>query len=305
MDATNLRGLAERFEADRPHLRAVAYRMLGSFAEADDAVQDAWLRLSRSDVGDVDNLDGWLTTVVARLCLDTLRTRRARREEAYDVPDLRLPDPVVTPVVGVSPEDEALLADAVGTALAVVLDTLAPAERVSFVLHDMFGVPFDDVAGILGRTPAATRQLASRARRRVQGGSLAPDVGLGAQRAVVDAFFAAARRGDIEALVAVLDPDVVLQADGGAAAGGTVVVVGAQQVAARAMTFSRCGPDVYPALVNGAAGVVVAPGGRPRSVMGFTVRDGRVAAIHAVTDSERLAALDIPLAALGAPAPPG
>ena len=158
---------------------------------------------------------------------------------------------------GLSPEDEALLADAVGTALAVVLDTLAPAERVSFVLHDMFGVPFDDVAGILGRTPAATRQLASRARRRVQGGSLAPDVGLGAQRAVVDAFFAAARRGDNEALVAVLDPDVVLQADGGAAAGGTVVVVGAQQVAARAMTFSRCGPDVYPALVNGAAGVVV------------------------------------------------
>lgn len=301
MDAKNLRDLAELFEADRPHLRAVAYRMLGSFAEADDAVQEAWLRLSRSDVGGVDNLSGWLTTVVARLCLDALRTRRSRREEAHDMPELHLPDPVVTPVAGMTPEDEALLADAVGTALAVVLDTLAPAERVSFVLHDMFGVPFDDVAGILGRTPAATRQLASRARRRVQDGSVAPDVDLAAQRTVVDAFFAAARRGDIEGLVAVLDPDVVLQSDSGTRPGETVVVVGAERVAAQAVTFSRFSTHVRPALVNGAAGVVIAPHGKPRSVIGFTVRNGRIVAIHAIAGGERMAALDIPVAELGVP----
>jgi RNA polymerase sigma factor (sigma-70 family) len=285
--------LAERFEADRPHLRAVAYRMLGSFAEADDAVQEAWLRLRRSDVGAVGNLTGWLTTVVARLCLDTLRSRRARREDGLDV-EVHVPDPLVTAESGAGPEEEALLADAVGMALAVVLDTLAPAERVAFVLHDMFAVPFDDVAGILGRTPAATRQLASRARRRVQGEAPVPDADLASQRKAVDAFFAAARKGDFDALVSVLDPDVVLRSDGGARRALSKVVRGAEAVASQALMFSHLAPYVRPALVNGAAGVVVAPAGRPGSIMGFTVVGGRIVAIDSISDPARLAELDIP-----------
>jgi len=281
--------LAEEFEEHRPHLRAAAYRMLGSVSEAEDAVQEAWLRLSRSDAAAIENLGGWLTTVVARVCLNVLRSRR--REEPLGV---RVPDPIVSSEDGVDPEHEALLADSVGLALLVVLETLGPAERLAFVLHDMFGVPFDEIAPIVGRSPAAARQLASRARRRVQGAPTAPDAGLPAQRAVVDAFFAAAREGDFEALVTVLDPDVVLRADGGASRPGTTVEVhGARAVAARAMTFAELSPYVRPALINGAAGVVVTPRGRPFSVMGFTVAGGRIVAIDALADPERLAQLDL------------
>ncbi len=281
--------LATQFEEHRPHLRAAAYRMLGSVSEADDAVQEAWLRLSRSDAGAIENLGGWLTTVVARVCLNMLRSRR--REEPLGV---HVPDPIVSREDGVDPEHEALLADSVGLALLVVLETLGPAERLAFVLHDMFGVPFDEIAPIVGRSPAAARQLASRARRRVQGAPTEPDAGLPAQRKVVDAFFAAARDGDFEALVAVLDPDVVLRSDGGDARPGTTVEVhGARAVAARAMTFAKLSPYVRPALINGAAGVVVTPRGRPFSVMGFTVAGGRIVAIDALADPERLAQLDL------------
>jgi RNA polymerase sigma factor (sigma-70 family) len=283
--------LAERFEEHRAHLRAVAYRMLGSLSEADDAVQEAWLRLSRSDTSGVENLGGWLTTVTARVCLNMLRTRTSRREQPLGV---HVPDPIVSSAAGVNPEHEALLADSVGLALLVVLETLDPAERLAFVLHDVFAVSFDEIASIVGRSPMATRQLASRARRRVQGAATAPDTDLTRQREVVDAFYAAARGADFGALVAVLDPDVVLRSDGGVLRpSASVVIHGAEAVAAQALTFARLSPFVRPALVNGAAGVVVAPHGRPVSVMAFTVRGGRIVAIDALADPERLRRIDL------------
>jgi RNA polymerase sigma-70 factor (ECF subfamily) len=282
--------LVERFEEHRAHLRAVAYRMLGSMAEADDAVQEAWLRVSRAYTSSVENLGGWLTTIVARVSLNMLRSRGSRREEPLDV---HVPDPMVSREGAVDPEQEALLADSVGLALLVVLDTLAPPERLAFVLHDMFAVPFDEIAPMVGRSPEAARQLASRARRRVQGAAAAPDADLTRQREVVDAFFAAARGGDFDALVAVLDPDVVLRADAGAGQAGSVVVHGAAEVAARALMFAGPSRLVRPAVVNGAAGVVVTVGGRPVSVMGFTVSDGKIVAIDALVDTERLGQLDL------------
>jgi RNA polymerase sigma factor (sigma-70 family) len=286
--------LAERFEAHRGHLRAVAYRMLGSLSEADDAVQGAWLRLSRADTSDVDNLGGWLTTLVARECLDLLRTRMARHEEPLGT---HLPDPVISPQDGIDPEQQALLAEGVGLALLVVLDTLTPAERLAFVLHDMFAVPFPEIAAIVGCSPAAARQLGSRARRRVQGAATVPDADLARQRAVVDAFFAAAREGDFAALVAVLDPDVVVRADAGAVPmGAWRMVRGAAAVAEQVRTtggFARLARFVQPALVNGSAGVVLAPGGRPVAVMGFTIRGGKIVEIDVLADPERLRQLDL------------
>jgi RNA polymerase sigma factor (sigma-70 family) len=283
--------LAERFEEHRTHLRAVAYRMLGSVSEADDAVQESWLRLSRSDASDIENLGGWLTTVVARVCLNMLRSRATRREEPMSA---YVPDPIVSRVGELAPDDEVLLADSVGLALLVVLETLAPAERLAFVLHDMFAVPFDEIAPMVGRSPTAARQLASRARRRVQGAAAVPDPDLDRQREVVDAFFAAARDGDFDALVAVLHPDVVLRSDGGAVRpGASFVMRGAREVAESALSFARMSPFVRPALVNGAAGVVVAPHGRPFSVMGFTVRDGKIVEIDGIADPERLQRLDL------------
>ena len=283
--------LAQQFEEHRSHLRAVAYKMLGSLSEADDAVQEGWLRLSRSDTSDVENLRAWLTTVVARVCLNVLRSRRTRREEPLDV---HVPDPVVSRDDGTQPEHEALLADSVGLALLVVLETLTPAERLAFVLHDMFGVPFDEIAGLVDRSPAAARQLASRARRRVQGAAPVPDADVADQRRVVDAFFAAARDGDFDALVAVLDPDVVSRSDGGELRPeASVVVRGAREVAARALTYARLSPFVRPALVNGAAGVVVAPDGQPFAVMGFTVVGGKIVEIDSITDPARLGELDL------------
>jgi RNA polymerase sigma factor (sigma-70 family) len=283
--------LAERFEEHRTHLHAVSYRMLGSLSEADDAVQEAWLRLSRSDTSGVENLGGWLTTVVARVCLNMLRSRKSRREEPFGV---HMPDPVVSREDGADPEYEALLADSVGLALLVVLETLSPAERLAFVLHDMFAVPFDEIAPMVGRSPTAARQLASRARRRVRGAAPAPDADIARQREVVDAFFAAARGGDFDALVAVLDPDVVLRSDGGAERpGATAVVHGARAVAERALMFARLSPFVKPALVNGVAGVVVAPRGEPFSVMAFTVAGGKIVAIDGLADPTRLRELDL------------
>jgi RNA polymerase sigma-70 factor, ECF subfamily len=283
--------LAQQFEEHRSHLRAVAYKMLGSLSEADDAVQEGWLRLSRSDTSDVENLRAWLTTVVARVCLNVLRSRRTRREEPLDV---HVPDPVVSRDDGTQPEHEALLADSVGLALLVVLETLTPAERLAFVLHDMFGVPFEEIAGLVDRSPAAARQLASRARRRVQGAAPVPDTDVADQRRVVDAFFAAARDGDFEALVAVLHPDVVSRSDGGALRpDASAIVRGAREVAARALTYARLSPFVRPALVNGAAGVVVAPDGQPFAVMGFTVVDGKIVEIDSITDPARLGELDL------------
>ena len=283
--------LAEQFEATRPHLRAVAYRMLGSLSEADDAVQEAWLRLSRSDTDNIENLAGWLTRVVARVSLNMLRSRNTRREEPLGV---RVPEPIVDRADGLDPEHEALLADSVGLALLVVLETLSPAERLAFVLHDMFSVPFDEIGPMVGRSPTAARQLASRARRRVQGSTPPPDTDIAEQRRVVDAFFAAARDGDFEGLVAVLHPDVVVRSDGGVKRRrDTVEVRGAEAVAARAMSFARLAPYVRPALVNGAAGAVVAPGGRPFAVLGFTVTDGRIVEINGLVDPERLQQLDL------------
>ncbi|MFD7502122.1 RNA polymerase sigma factor SigJ [Streptomyces sp. NPDC059850] len=286
--------LAENFEAHRGHLRAVAYRMLGSLSEADDAVQEVWLRLSRSDTSEVANLGGWLTTVVGRVCLDMLRSRTARREEPLGA---RVPDPVLSGTDGVGPEDQALLADSVGLALLVVLDALGPAERLAFVLHDLFGVPFDEIAPIVDRTPAAARQLASRARRRVRGAAPLPDPDLGRQRAVVDAFLAAAREGDFGGLIALLAPDVVLRADEGAATPlGYRELRGAESVANQALTFARSGGEdavPRPVLVNGAVGVVGTRAGRPASVLGFTVTDGRIAAIDILADPTRLAQLDL------------
>jgi RNA polymerase sigma factor (sigma-70 family) len=284
--------LAERFEENRPHMRAVAYRMLGSLAEAEDAVQEAWLRLSRSEASGVENLGGWLTTAVARVCLNMLQSRRSRREGSLDA---HVPDPLVSLEEGLDPEQQALLADSVGLALLVVLETLAPAERLAFVLHDMFDVPFDEIATIVERSPAAARQLASRARRRIKGAAPVPDGDLARQRAAVDAFLAAARGGDFDALLAVLDPDVVLRADVGAVpAGASRVIRGAPAVAEQALAFARrLGPFARPALVNGAAGIVAAPGGRPASVLGFTVTRGKIVEIDILADPERLSGLDL------------
>ncbi len=283
--------LAERFEASRAYLRGVAYRMLGSLSEADDAVQETWLRLSRSDTSGVENLGGWLTTVVARVCLDMLRSRKARHEEPLDA---HMPEPVVSREDRIDPEHEALLADSVGLALLVVLETLAPAERVAFVLHDLFAVPFDAIAPIVGRSPGAARQLASRARRRVQGAAMVPDANLTRQREVVEAFLAASRSGDFEALLAVLDPDVVVRADRAAVPPGVSREVhGAPAVAEQALTFARRARFAQPTLVNGAVGVVVAPRGRLFAVMIFKVTREKIVEIDVIADSTRLRQLDL------------
>jgi RNA polymerase sigma factor (sigma-70 family) len=272
--------LANLFEPQRPRLRAVAYRILGSLSEADDAVQEAWLRLQRNGGEEIDNPEGWLTTVVARICLNMLRTRSTRGERPLDG---FVPEPLVSAAPGEDPEYEALLSDAVGVALQVVLDTLAPAERVAFVLHDMFAVPFEEIASLLDRSPQATRQLASRARRRVQGTTTSPDADLPAQRAIVDAFFAAARDGDLDALVAVLDPEVVIRNH---RRERVIELRGAEQAARGALQFSRFAPFVRPALINGAAGVVAFDGDRPFALLAFTVRDGRAVAIDIFTDRQ-------------------
>jgi RNA polymerase sigma factor (sigma-70 family) len=278
--------LARRFEDHRGRLRAVAYRMLGSASEADDAVQETWLRLSRSDADAVENLGGWLTTVVARVCLNMLEARRSRREEPVGGD---LPDPVAHRGDDHDPEQQALAAEGVGLALLVVLDTLTPAERLAFVLHDLFAVPFEEIAPIVDRSPAAARQLASRARRRVQGAP-PPDADLARQRAVVDAFLAASRQGDFEALLALLDPDVVLRADPAAVRTGAAAEV--RGAAAVAGTFSGRAQTARPALVDGAPGAVWAPGGRPRVAFAFTVADGRILAIDLLADPERLARVE-------------
>jgi RNA polymerase sigma-70 factor (ECF subfamily) len=299
--------LAERFEEHRSHLRAVAYRMLGSLSEADDAVQEAWIRLSRADTSSVENLGGWLTQVVARVCLDMLRSRKSRHEESLDAPGLAR---LATRTEGVDPEQEALLVDSVGLALLVVLEMLEPAERLAFVLHDMFAVPFDEIAPIVGRSPAAARQLASRARRRVHGVGAqvgagdsegedggegvvkARGGGLSQQRAVVDAFLAAARGGDFQGLLAVLDPDVVFRSDAVAVPmGGLREVRGAEAVAPLAMRGRA--RAARPVLVNGAVGVVVAPRGRLMMVLDFTIRDGKIVTIDAIADPERLGELEL------------
>jgi RNA polymerase sigma-70 factor, ECF subfamily len=281
--------LAERFEEHRTHLRAVAYRMLGSLSEADDAVQEAWIRLSRSDADEIENLGGWLSTVVARVSLNMLRSRKTRREEPMD---LRMPEPIVDPVDGTDPEHEALLADSVGLALLVVLEKLSPPERLAFVLHDMFGVPFDEIAQIVDRSPDAARQLASRARRKVQAERTEPDPDLDAQREVVDAFLAAAREGDFERLVAVLDPDVVSRGDFGP---GVPLreVRGAEAVASNALMFQRLGLEVRPALVNGAVGAVSLRDGKPFSIGAVTVRGGKIVEMDFFADPERLAQIDL------------
>jgi RNA polymerase sigma-70 factor (ECF subfamily) len=281
--------VANRFDRQRPQLRAVAYRILGSLNEADDAVQEAWLRLGRTDAEQIDSLERWLTTVVARICLNMLRSRRTRGEQSLDG---FLPEPIIDdPAVGTDPEHEALLADAVGIALQVVLDTLSPAERLAFVLHDMFAVPFDEIAPMVDRSPEATRQLASRARRRVREAAPAPDPDLTRQRAVVDAYFAAAREGDLEALVAVLDPDVVLRAH--RRDGDPLELHGAARVARGAMTARRLAPYVRPALVNGAAGAIAFDGERPFAVLAFTVLGDRAVTIDVFNDPVLVAKLDI------------
>jgi RNA polymerase sigma factor (sigma-70 family) len=281
--------MAERFEANRAHLRQVAYRMLGSRSEADDAVQEAWLRLSRSGATGVENLGGWLTTVVARVCLDMLRSRKSRREESFGA---EVPEPVAHGEPGSDPEQEALLADSVGLALLVVLQTLAPAERVAFVLHDLFAVPFEEIARVVGRSPTAARQLASRARRRVQGAATPPETDLARQREVVEAFMAASRGGDFEALLAVLDPDVALRADRAAVPAGIPTEArGAAAVAKRALAgYSRF---AQAALVNGAVGIVVAPRGRLRVVLAFRIAGGKIVEIDVVGDPERLRRLEL------------
>jgi RNA polymerase sigma factor (sigma-70 family) len=284
--------LIEQFELQRPQLTAVAYRMLGSHADAENAMQDAWIRANRAGIEDVENLGGWLTTIVARVCLNLLRARTTRSERPVGV---HLPDPIISPAEGPDPEAEALLADSVGLALQIVLDTLGPAERVAFVLHDMFDVPFDDIAALLGRTPAAARKLASRARRHVQAvDPPTPDPDLAAQRHVVDAFFTAARAGDIAGLVAVLHPEVVLRSDGGLQRpAASQLLQGAAAVIARAVTFSQPGAIVRPALINRSAGAVVTIDGTTVSVMGFLVVDDRILEIHILVDPDRLARLDL------------
>jgi len=287
--------LAHQFETHRVHLRAVAYRMLGSVSEADDAVQESWLRLSRSDASEVENLGGWLTTVVARVSLDMLRSRKARREEPLGP---HVPEPIVSTDETVDPEHEALLADSVGLALLVVLEELTPPERLAFVLHDMFAMPFDEIAPLVDRTPEAARQLASRARRRVRGSAPVPDADLSRQREVVDTFLAAARSGDFEALVGVLDPDVVLRVDPGTAfPGASREVRGARAVAERASTYARLAPYGRRALVNGAAGIVVVREGRPFAVLGFTVAHDKIVEIDLLADPARLRELDLDLPA--------
>ena len=281
--------LAERFEEHRTRLRAVAYRMLGSLSEADDAVQEAWLRLGRTDANEIENLGGWLTTVVARVSLNMLRSRNLRGEEPLGV---RMPDPIVDSAEGTDPEHEALLADSVGLALLVVLETLSPPERLAFVLHDIFAVPFDEIAPIVDRSPEAARQLASRARRRVRAERPVPDADLETQREVVDAFLAAARDGDFDRLVAVLDPDVVVRADFGPA-GGLQEVRGAAAVARQALGYARIGLDTRPALINGVAGAVAFLHGEPFSVAAVTVRNGKIVELDFLADAERLRLLDL------------
>ncbi|GAB3258391.1 sigma-70 family RNA polymerase sigma factor [Kineosporia babensis] len=289
----------DRFEGHRGHLRAVAYRMLGSLDEADDVVQEAWLRYRRSDPAEIENLRGWLVTVTSRICLDQLRARSTRREDSLEDEPGRLPDPVIT-AAGTDPEHEAVLADAVGLALQVVISELAPPERVAFVLHDLFAVPFADIGDLLGRSPSATKQLAHRARRRVSGAvpnfaDQTPSRPPGrSAREVVDAFFAAARSGDLDRLVSVLDPDVVVRTDGGLAnAALTNVTRGARAVAMRARSFASPRAVLHPVLVNGDPGVIVTMAGVPVSVLGFTVRDGQVVVLHALADPERLGRLDL------------
>jgi RNA polymerase sigma factor (sigma-70 family) len=286
--------LAERFEEHRPRLRAVAYRMLGSLSEADDAVQDAWLRVSRADTSEVENLGAWLTTIVARVSLNLLRSRKTRREASLDV---HVPDPVIDPVDGTDPEHEALLADSVGLALLVVLETLSTPERLAFVLHDMFGVPFEQIAPIVDRSSDAARQLASRARRRVRGAAPVPDADLGAQWKVVEAFLAAAHEGNFDALLEVLDPGVVLRADGGGVAELSRLVRGAEAVASSATMWSRVGLDMRRALVNGTPGFVSLRDGQPFSVGAVTISGGRIVEMDILADPERLAKLDLTLLA--------
>jgi RNA polymerase sigma factor (sigma-70 family) len=287
--------LARSFEEHRGHLKAVAYRMLGSLAEAEDAVQEAWLRLGRMEPGEIDNLGGWLTTVTGRICLDLLRSRTARREQPMD--DTFVPDPVIRPLSRVDPEQEALEADSVGIALLVVMENLDPDERLAFVLHDMFAVPFDDIAAVLERTPAATRQLASRARRRVRDTAPPSDPDTARQREALDAFRAAARTGDFEALLAVLHPDVVLRADAGALVQGVAAskrLQGARRVAESAMLFSRYNATARMVLVNGAPGLVGVADGRVGSVLTATVHEGRITALYVLADPERLRDLTLP-----------
>ena len=288
--------LTEKFEENRPHLRAVAYRMLGSMGEVDDAVQEAWLRLNRTDARSIENLGGWLTTVIARVCLDMLRSRKSRREESLEDHNERMPDFVLSREDRFDPEQETLIADSVGLALLVVLETLSPQERLAFVLHDMFAVPFDEIAAIVGCSPVAARQLASRARRRVRGGAPAHDVDLIQQRRVVNAFLAAVRAGDFEGLIAVLDPDVVRRSDH--IPGELNEIRGARTVAEQAIMFSRLAASAQPVLVNGAAGIISwLPDGQPFSVMGFTIQrqvDGnRIVAIDVFRDPVRLGRLDV------------
>ena len=281
--------LAERFEERRTRLRAVAYRMLGSLSEADDAVQESWLRLNRTDADAIENLDAWLTTVVARVSLNMLRARKTRREEPIEAP---LPEPILDRADGMNPEHEALLSDSVGLALLVVLETLSPPERLAFVLHDMFAVPFDEIAPIVNRSPESARQLASRARRRVQGEGKVPDADLETQRRVVDAFLAASREGDFDQLVAVLDPDVVLRADFGHA-GESRVVRGAREVAGQALFYAQFGLEMRPVLVNGAVGMVTFQNGEPFSLGAVTVRGGKIVELDFLADPERLRELDL------------
>lgn len=282
--------LAEHFEAERPRLRAIAYQMLGSLLEADDAVQETWLRLGRVDHSSIGHPGHWLATVVARVCLDMLRVRKTRREEAMGV---HLPAPVVSLADEHNPEYEAELADSVGLALLVILERLSPAERIAFVLHDIFAIPFDTIAGVVGRSEAAARQLASRARRRVQGAAVVSDCDLTGQRAAIDAFFAAARDGDFDALLTVLDPEVVLRADFGAS-GASREICGAPAVARQALIFAQLARSVRPALVNGVMGVVVMENGRPFAVMGFTLAHGKIGEITVFADAVRLRRLDLP-----------
>lgn len=292
MDASD--ALAVRFDAHRIRLRAVAYRMLGSLAEADDAVQESWLRLNATDSDAIENLGGWLTTVVARICLNMLRARGVRREQPFDV---HIPDPVLTAPRELQPDEEALLADSVGLALLVVLDTLSPAERLAFVLHDTFGVPFEEIAELVGRSPTATRQLASRARRRVRDAKPPePDVDVGRQREVVDAFFSAIREGEFEALVALLDPEVVVRIDAGEGRSLSSVIRGPDAVAAQVVRglrpfFARSTTELRPALVNGGVGMVLMTSGRPAAVMGFSVSEGRIREIDSIADPERVKAI--------------
>jgi len=281
--------LAERFEERRTRLRAVAYRMLGSLSEADDAVQESWLRLNRTDADEIENLDAWLTTVVARVSLNMLRARKTRKEEPLEG---KLPEPILDRADGINPEHEALLADSVGLALLVVLETLSPPERLAFVLHDMFAVPFEEIAPIVNRSPEAARQLASRARRRVQGEGKVPDGDLETQRRVVDAFLAASREGDFEQLLEVLDPDVVLRADRGAA-GPSQVLRGARAIADQALFFSQLGLEMRPVLVNGAVGMVTFRNGEPFSLGAVTVRGGKIVELDFLADPERLRELDL------------